>query len=56
MAPGGDEEVGSWKSLFWSDADSKMRIALPILMMNQGFTFLHFVKNFIGQMAIFSKK
>jgi hypothetical protein len=28
------------QTLFWSDADSKMRIAFPILMINQGgFTF-----------------
>jgi hypothetical protein len=42
MAPGGDEDMGHWgnQTLFWSDADSKMRKAFPILMMNQGcFTF-----------------
>jgi hypothetical protein len=38
-APGGDEDIWAIK-LFWSDGDSKMRKALPILMMNQGcFTF-----------------
>jgi hypothetical protein len=51
--------------IFWSDADSKMRKAFPILKMNQGcFTFCqklfrsndHFSKNIFGQMTIFRKK
>jgi hypothetical protein len=39
-APGGDEDIWAIKLLFWSTADSKMRKAFPILLMNQGcFTF-----------------
>jgi hypothetical protein len=50
------------QTLFWSDADSKMRKAFPILMMNQGcFTYcsklfrsnVHFSKKKFGQMTIF---
>jgi hypothetical protein len=53
------------QTLFWSDADLKMRKAFPILMMNQGcLTFCqklfrsndHFSKKAFGQMTIFRKK
>jgi hypothetical protein len=53
------------QTLFWSDADSKIRIAFPIQMMNQGcFTFyqklfrsndLFSKKTTFGQMTIFQK-
>jgi hypothetical protein len=53
------------QTLFWSDADLKMRKTFPILMINQGcFTFCqklfrsndHFWKKTFGQMTIFRKK
>jgi hypothetical protein len=55
-------EHGAWQrrrhlgnqTLFWLDADSKMRKAFPILMMIK--VVLPFVKNFFGRKTIFRKK